>query len=162
MEVLDSYEINDETIIIEPYDIGKSKVYEYEDEFIVNMIPLTIVKNSCLFFGATYEGRKEASKDILGIDMKAPIIVEETRNIIFFPVNGCLSKNSLWISYQNLLKYSKVDSNTSLLYFKGSKSKKVNVKYNLIDNQIIRCIKLDTLLLKRRKFTKRESTILDN
>lgn len=162
MEILDSYEINDETIVIEPYDIGKSKVYEYEDEFIVNMIPLTIVKNSCLFFGATYDGRKEASKDILGIDMKAPIIVEETRNIIFFPVNGCLSKNSLWISYQNLLKYSKVDSSTSLLYFKGSKSRKVNVKYNLIDNQVIRCIKLDTLLLKRRKFTKRESTILDN
>ena len=55
--MLDSYEINNETLLIVPYDYGKSKVYEYDDEFIVNMIPLTIVKNSCMFFGSSFDGR---------------------------------------------------------------------------------------------------------
>lgn len=160
--MLNSYEINNETLLIVPYDYGKSKVYEYDDEFIVDMIPLTIVKNSCLFFGSSFEGRREASKNIIGIDMKVPIIIEESKNVIFFPVSSCISKNSIWISYQNLIKYSKIDSNSSMLYFKNGKSIKLNTKYNLVDNQVIRCIKLDTLLCKRRIFTKSVSTTIEN
>ncbi len=160
--MLDSYEINNETLLIVPYDYGKSKVYEYDDEFIVNMIPLTIVKNSCMFFGSSFDGRRLASKNIIGVDMKVPIIIEESKNVIFFPVSSCISKNSIWISYQNLIKYSKIDCNSSMLYFKNNKSIKLNTKYNLIDNQVIRCIKLDTLLCKRKKFSKSISTILEN
>ncbi len=152
--MLDNYEINDETLVIVPYECGKSKVYEYDEEFIVNMIPLTIIKNSCLFFGSSFDGRKEASKNIIGIDMKVPILVEESRNIIFFPVSSCINKNSIWISYQNLLKYSKNSLSSSNLYFKNKKNIQLPVKYNLIDNQVIRCIKLDTLLTKRKIFIK--------
>ena len=118
------------------------------------MIPLTIIKNSCLFFGSSFDGRKEASKNIIGIDMKVPILVEESRNIIFFPVSSCINKNSIWISYQNLLKYSKNSLSNSNLYFKNKKKIQLPVKYNLIDNQVIRCIKLDTLLTKRKIFIK--------
>ena len=123
--MLDSYEINNETLLIVPYDYGKSKVYEYDDEFIVNMIPLTIVKNSCMFFGSSFDGRRLASKNIIGVDMKVPIIIEESKNVIFFPVSSCISKNSIWISYQNLIKYSKIDCNSSMLYFKNNKSIKL-------------------------------------
>ena len=49
-----------------------------------------------------------ASKGILNIDMKVPILVEESHDIIFFPVTSCINKNSIWISYQNLIKYNKV------------------------------------------------------
>lgn len=160
--MLDSYEINNETLLIVPYDYGKSKVYEYDDEFIVNMIPLTIVKNSCMFFGSSFDGRREASKNIIGVDMKVPIIIEESKNVIFFPVSSCISRNSIWISYQNLIKYSKIDCNSSMLYFKNNKSIKLNTKYNLVDNQVIRCIKLDTLLCKRKIFSKSISTTLEN
>ena len=155
----ESYEINDETLLIIPYDYGKSKFYEYDDEFIVDMVPLTIIKKSCLFFGASFEGRRDASKDIIGVDMKVPIIIEESRDIIFFPVSSCISKNSIWISYQNLMKYSKVDLKSCLLYFKNDKSIRLGTKYNLVDNQVIRCIKLDTMLNKRKKFSKSISKI---
>ena len=115
-----------------------------------------------MFFGSSFDGRRLASKNIIGVDMKVPIIIEESKNVIFFPVSSCISKNSIWISYQNLIKYSKIDCNSSMLYFKNNKSIKLNTKYNLIDNQVIRCIKLDTLLCKRKKFSKSISTILEN
>lgn len=153
---MNSYEINVETLLIIPLGKNKSKVYEYDSEYEVNMSPLAIIKNSCLYFGSSYEGRRDAVKEIIGIDMKVPIIVEDGRNIIFFPTSSCINRNSIWISYQNLLKYSKVDEFSTVLYFNGNKSIKVNTKYNLIDNQIIRCIKLDTLLLKRKNFIKSE------
>lgn len=159
---MDSYEINIETLLIVPFGHGKSKIYETDNEFIVNMLPLDIIKNSCVFFGCSYEGRKEAIKEILGIDMKVPILIEDSKNIIFFPTNNCINQNSIWVSYQNLLKYSKVDKFSTKLSFYNNKHVIVDIKYNLVDNQVIRCIKLDSLLSKRKKFIKDENYLLEN
>lgn len=156
---LSCYEINSETLLILPLGKNKSKIYEVDSEFIVNMQPLTIIKNSCLYFGCSYEGRKEGTKSLIGVDMKVPIIIEDSKNIIFFPTSSCINKNSIWISYQNLLKFSKINEFSTVLYFQENKKIEIDVKYNLIDNQVIRCIKLDSLLDKRKNFIKKECVI---
>ena len=116
------------------------------------------IKNSKLALSKLHEGYNCLVDNSLCLSN----FIEESKNVIFFPVSSCISKNSIWISYQNLIKYSKIDCNSSMLYFKNNKSIKLNTKYNLIDNQVIRCIKLDTLLCKRKKFSKSISTILEN
>lgn len=152
----DSYEINVETLLIMPNGRGKSKVYETDGELFINMSPLSIIKNSCLYFGSTYEGRKEGTQKMIGVEMKIPILIEDSRNIIFFPISSCINKNSTWISYQNLLKYSKLNEFSTMLYFKSGRNIRIDTKYNLIDNQVIRCIKMDSLLIKRKNFLKNE------
>ena len=151
MEELNNYEINADTLLIIPISSGKSKVIETGSTFIVKNSSLDIIKRSCLFFGCSYDGRRDAIKNLIGVDMKVPIVIEESRNIIFFPTSSCVKRNSIWISYQNLLKYNKFNEFSTVLYFKKNKKIKIDVKYNLIDNQIIRCLKLDTILLKRKK-----------
>lgn len=145
------YEINMETLLMIPIDRNKTKVIEKGNSFIVNCSTLSIIKKSCLFFGSSYEGRKNATKHLIGIDMKVPILIEESRNIIFFPTASCVNQDSIWISYQNLLKYSKKNDFSTVLYFDNNIKIEVDVKYNLIDNQVIRCLKLDTILVKRKK-----------
>ena len=159
---LNHYEINGETILIVPLGKNQSKVYEFGGEYIVQQQPLTIIKDSCLYFGSSYEGRKEGTKSLIGIDMKVPIVIEDSKNMIFFPTSSCVNQSSIWISYQNLLKYSKLNEYFTLLYFKNNKSLRVEARYNLIDNQIIRCIKLETLLTKRKNFIKHESVIFED
>jgi len=154
---LNEYEINAETLLIIPFGKGKSKVYEYNEEFVINMSSLDIIKHSCLYFGCSYEGRKDSAKSFIGVDMKVPIIIEESRNIIFFPTNSCINKNSIWVSYQNLLKYYKLNDFSTILYFKKNKSYKVDVKYKLVDNQVIRCMKLNTFLCKRKNFIENDN-----
>ena len=154
---LNEYEINAETLLIIPLGKDKSKVFEYSEEFIVNMSSLDIIKHSCLYFGCTYEGRRDSAKSFIGVDMKVPILIEESRNIIFFPTNSCVNKNSIWVSYQNLLKYSKLNDFSTVLYFKKNKSYKIDVKYKLVDNQVIRCMKLNTFLGKRKSFIENDS-----
>lgn len=144
------YEINAETLILIPMHNRKTKVVEINDSFIVNNSTLNIIKDSCMFFGCSYEGRKDAVKNLIGVDMKVPILLEESRNIIFFPTASCVKRNSIWISYQNLLKYTKFNDFSTILYFQGKKKIKIDIKYNLIDNQVVRCLKLDTLLMKRK------------
>lgn len=147
----EDYEINVDTLLLLPIDYNKTKVIEKGDVFIVKCSTLSIIKKSCLFFGSSYEGRKAAIKYLIGIDMKVPILIEESRNIIFFPTASCVNQNSIWVSYQNLLKYSKKNEFSTILYFENNKKIVIEVKYNLIDNQVIRCLKLDTILLKRKK-----------
>lgn len=159
---LDTYEINSETLAIIPFSKGKSKVYEIGGEYIVSQSPLSIIKHSCLYFGCSYDGRREGAKTLLGVEMKVPILIEESRNIIFFPVSSCINKDSIWISYHNLFKYVKIDDRYTMLYFKESRVIKLEAKYNLIDNQIIRCIKLDSFLIKRKNFIRNEYQLLQN
>lgn len=155
------YEINAETLLIMPMGNGKSRIYEFDRDFVINSNPIDILNESCLFFGCSLEGRRDAVKNILGIDMKVPILVEDTRNIIFFPTTNCVHKNSIWISYQNLLKFYKLDDFSTVLYFCNNKQITVDIRYNIIDNQVIRCIKLESLLKKRKQFIKDECIIID-
>ena len=93
--------------------------------------------------------------------MKVPILIEESRNIIFFPTNSCINRNSIWVSYQNLLKYSKLNDFSTILYFRKNKNYKIDVKYKLVDNQVIRCMKLNTFLGKRKNFVDNDSYDFD-
>ena len=152
MNELDNYEINSDTLVILPIEKNKSKVYEVEGEFIVNKSSLKIIEDSCLFFGSSYEGRKEGTKSLIGIEMKVPIIIEDSRNIIFFPTSSCIRESSIWISYQNLVKYVKNNTFSTVLFFQNNKQIEVECKYNLVDNQIIRCIKLEKIILNRKNW----------
>ena len=150
MKEFASYIVNYETLMIVPFGKGKSKVFERDDEFIVNMSVFSIIKDSCLFFGSSFDGRREGTKAILNCDIKVPIIIEDSKNLIFFPTSSYRDDKTVWISYNNLLKHTKYNVDETLLNFIGNIDIKVNVRYNRIDNQIIRCIKLDTIISRRK------------
>ena len=153
MKELDDYIINCETLIIMPYDDNKSRVYEYDEEFIVKKNVTSIVRDSCLYFGSSLAGRREGTKALINCEIKVPIIIEDSQNLIIFPTSSYRNTKNMWISYNNLLKYNKNDINSTLLYFKQDNKIIVNVRYNIIDNQIIRCIKLEALISKRKNYS---------
>ena len=77
-----NYEINEGTLAILPSE-KQSKVLEDRGEYIIPNTPFEIMDYSCKYFGSSYEGRKEGTKAILDINYKVPIVVENSRNIIF-------------------------------------------------------------------------------
>ena len=76
-----NYEINDDTLAIIPIDEYKSKVIEKTKVFIVEQTPMKIIDKSCKYFGSSYQGRFLGTKSLIGVSHKAPIIVEETKDI---------------------------------------------------------------------------------
>ena len=62
------YEISNGTLAVLPNNEGDSLVYEDNDRYIVNQSPYEIMESSCLYFGSSYNGRKEGAKDILGAE----------------------------------------------------------------------------------------------
>ena len=87
------------------------KLIEKTKTFVVDLTPMKIIENSCAYFGSSYQGRFLGTKNLIGISHKAPIIIEESREIIFFPTNSPRIYECAWISLKNLQNYKKGKDN---------------------------------------------------
>ena len=143
------YEINRNTIMIIPVNDKQSRVIETDTEYIVDADAYSIMERSCLYFGSSFEGRLSSSKEMLGSIYKAPILIEESRNIIFFPIKSCVVRQNAWISLNNLVSYNKNDKKT-IVTFKNDKQMLIDAPYFSIDNQVLRSTMLESILRRRK------------
>ena len=150
-----NYEINDETLAVMSFDEDKSRIIESDDDYVVNEIPYSIMENSCKYFGSSFEGRVLGSKDILGSIYKTPIIVEESKDLIFFPTEALSSPNVAWISYKRIKNVEKYGRRTKVI-FDNDESVVVNCPYFSIKNQIFRCNMIETISKNRKSGKKND------
>lgn len=146
---MDNYEINEETIALMPLDEKNTQVYEVDNCFLVNKEANKIIEDSCEYFGSSYEGRKKGTTKLTGITHKVPIIVEESKNIIFFPIASPRLKDCAWIALNHIDSYKKDDIYSSV-NFKNKKNLLLNISYGSFDNQVLRATKLDSMFRNRK------------
>ena len=79
------YEINEGTLAVLSVDNKTSKIMEDEQDYVVKQSSFDVMDHSCRYFGSSYEGRRQGAKEIIGANYKLPIIIEDGRNIVFFP-----------------------------------------------------------------------------
>ena len=148
------YEIDLSTIMLIGIDAESTKVVTTESEYIINCSSKKIIDDSCKFFGNTLQERCNMTKRLINIKSKSPIIIEESRNIIFFPLKSVREKCNIWISFNNLEKYIKQDEKTVFI-FKNKKEVILDFSYYIIDNQVTRSLMLDYELKNRRESLKK-------
>jgi len=147
--VLNGYEINDATVAIIPMGKDRSKVIEITKEILVSKPPIQIIKESCSYFGSTYRGRNLGTKELIGVTHKVPIIVEESKEIIFFPTMSPQSRDCSWISLKNIKNYMRNHS-SSMIEFIGGYHLTLNISYGSLDSQILRAARLESVLRSRK------------
>ena len=145
-----NYEINNSTLAILPIDDCTSKVIESTEEYIVNKSSFNIIEDSCMYFGSNYQGRYEGTKKLIGMSYKLPIIIEESRNIIFFPTSSPKLSECMWISLNNLDKYYSDENDNSYIDFKNGYKLKLNISKFALENQILRASRLEFVLRSRK------------
>lgn len=143
------YEINSSTLAIVPIDDNNSKVYEEEEEYVVNKSSNSIIKENCIFYGSSYLGRCVSTKNLTGIKSKYPIIIDESRNIIFFPTNSSRTQQSSWICLNKVEKCEKKNKHSAILFNNHNKIK-FNISFYSLENQISRATLLKAKLLERK------------
>ena len=146
---MNEYEINDETLAILPIDECRSKVVEKSKTFIVNQSTMKIIDDSCQYFGSSYQGRFLGTKKLIGISHKAPIIVEESREIIFFPTTSPRLFKCAWLSLKNLQNYKRNNESTIVIFNNGHLLD-INISYTSLDNQVLRAARLESVLRLRK------------
>lgn len=146
---MEQYEINDETLAIIPIGEDYSQVYELNQDLNVYQNANKIMEESCLYFGSSLDGRKKGTENMIGINYKAPVIVEETKEIIFFPLSSSRYNNAIWIGLKNLRKYYKREDEIVLEFVNG---KKIFLKssYGVFNNQVLRATRLESALRGRK------------
>ena len=146
-----NYEINYDTQLILPLGEFKSKVIEHDDEYIVNSSVQEILEHSCEYFGSSFEGRKDGTRKMLGITHKSPIIVEESRKMIFFPTTSPEREDCIWINLEKIEKYYKVENGKSAILFKNGDILEFDLSYGSLSNQILRATRLKFVLDEKKK-----------
>lgn len=146
---MNNYIINSNTVAIIPLKSKITRILEEDNSFIVNENSMKIIENSCEFFGSSYLGRHKGTKNLTGINYKSPIIVEESKNIIFFPTTSPRQIECSWISLSHINKYNNKNGKIEVLFENGDKYV-FDMSYGSFDNQYLRATKLESILRKRK------------
>lgn len=144
-----NYIINSNTVALISLENKITRVIENDNSFIINESTMKIIENSCEYFGSSYIGRHKGTKILTGINYKSPIIIEESKNIIFFPTTSPRDINCSWISLFYINKYINKDGKIEVLFENGEKII-FNMSYGSFDNQYLRATKLESILRKRK------------
>jgi len=143
----DNYEIHKGTLALIPVNESITQIVEIDNSFFVGCSTNKIIDTSCRSFGSTYVGRAEGTKALIGINYKAPIIISEANNIIFFPTSSPRCGNCCWIALNNINDFKKEDKNT-IINFINNKEIKLNISSFVIENQIYKATMLESKLRK--------------
>jgi len=150
---LKEYEINDGTLALISQDEENTTVYEDDQIFNVSKGANEIMEDSCAYFGSSLAGRQLGTNNLIGVTHKSPVIVEESREIIFFPTCSPRLSKCSWVSLNNIEKYYTEGKNV-IIEFKNGQKLRLNLSYGVIDNQILRATRLESVL-RGRKSTKK-------
>lgn len=147
---MEKYEINKETAAIVGINEKFTKIMEKDNDYFISDVAYEVMDYSCQYFGSSYEGRVNGSKKMLGANYKLPIIVEESNNLIFFPISSADNPRCVWISLK-WFDYVKKDETGSKIYLKNGKKILTSVSKNSIENQVMRASRLSLILNERKK-----------
>lgn len=145
-----AYELNEGTLAVIPNGNESSLVYEDDNRYIINDVPMNIMEDSCRYFGSTYEGRRVGAKEILGAEYKVPIIVADSNELIVFPTSSPLSEDCAWISFGRVDRFFKIDDSNTKILFDNGREIIVPCSYRSIENQVSRAARLKFILSKRK------------
>lgn len=143
------YEITFDTQVILPVENNSSRIIENNESYVINVPPMQVLEHSCEYFGSSFNGRKEGTKKLLGITHKSPIIIEESRKIIFFPTTSPDRIDCVWINLEKVNKYYKSSSKKSIIEFKNGDIIEFDVSIGSLTNQIMRASRLKYILEER-------------
>lgn len=144
------YSINANTLALIPIGKKKTKVYENHDDFIIEENIQKIMDNNCKYYGSSIDGRKNGTYSLTGYIYKAPIILSEKKNIIFFPTCSPRLKDCSWICVNNILKIKSKNKDNTIIEFINDESIDFNISYNILQNQYLKSLSLSMAYKNRQ------------
>lgn len=104
-----------------------------------------ILNESCLQYGSSLQGRLDGSKYLLEKGYKTPILISDTKELIFFPLTNIQEAESIWISFSNIIKYSGNKDETTV-YFKEGEGVSFPISNYVFDSQFLKAYRLEKMV----------------
>lgn len=137
------------------YDFKNSKTILVDRKGCVhtsNDTPVRLLKKACWQYGSGYDGAKDSFRYLTGAKRKIPICISVMYRIIFIPLYGETSHQSLYIQYDRIEKVERLEKGCRIL-FKDGISLKVDCDARRVYHQLKRCsLYLDKVLNPEENF----------
>ncbi len=146
---MERYEVNNDTLAVIACNDRLSRIYEKGNSFYVRSNSTKIMEDSCEYFGSSLDGRRKGTEAMIGINYKAPIIVEESNNMIFFPTSSIRNSVNSWINFDHVKNCYQSGKDVWIEFDNGVKIK-VPISVGSLNNQILRAARLDSELRTRK------------
>lgn len=148
-----AYEINPLTmaVLAKQDDKGKTTAYvlEADSSYVVTRPPTKLIDLSCSYFGASLRGRQEGTRNICGITHKAPISIDPSSGMYFFPTTSPTNALCSWISHSHIEEVKPGKNLSSEIIFKNGKKIEIDISIGSMLNQIQRTAQFRYMLDKR-------------
>ncbi|MBY7144698.1 competence protein ComK [Virgibacillus sp. NKC19-3] len=116
-----------------------------------------ILDQSCIAFGSSLKGRKDAVKEILHSASKLPVPIDTDSGLYMLPTSSLKSNDCVWLAYHHIKFYEGRDDKT-FIGFRDGTGIYVNASYNIIDMQHKRTSQLIIYFNREKIFGGRGST----
>ncbi|OMP67115.1 competence protein ComK [Domibacillus epiphyticus] len=130
--------IQSNTMLLQPVDSGQKTIVleSYKEPKLIHEKTFTIVRKSCLHYLSTYDGRKKASKQLLGVKTKLPLVIDHVGGIYLFPVSSHVKPDCVWISLAHVQNLNTVEKKQTEITFKDGQKAIVNASILVLFSQI--------------------------
>ena len=157
----EDYIINRFTMAILP-DQSKmcTEILEVDEEFVVQKRPMEIIDQSCRFFGSSYEGRKDGTKDLIRVTHKPPIVLDPANSIYFFPTTSSTRQQCVWLSYSHVKDFRKAEHDNTIITFNNGKEITLLISEGSFEKQLSRTARLQTIIFTRIEQEQRKLDML--
>ncbi|MFG6494679.1 competence protein ComK [Fictibacillus sp. UD] len=121
---VEEYFIKSDTMAIYPF-INQwgavcAEVYEKDAIILVEKKPFRIIKDTCPYYGSTYDGKKEAARINMGRMCFAPIMIDTKLDIFFFPTQSPRKDSCIWLSQPHIEDIESIDhKNVRVIFSNG-------------------------------------------
>lgn len=146
-------------VIAQHDENGKSNtcVLEEQEEYHIQPAPTKIIDHACRFFGSSLRGRQDGTKEVCGVTHKAPISIDPSNGMYFFPTTSPANEKCSWIAHSHIDQVNKGPEHYTEVVFKNGKTILLDVSYGSMLNQVQRTAQFRYLLDNRIKYLQRHN-----
>lgn len=141
--IRDDYKVNKSTLALLPAKAINYDTIAWEDNqtIYVRQTPLDIIKESCLVYGSSYEGRREAVTHNTSYQRNLPIQISGKQHIYTFPTQAPKSFDCHWIFSEHILQIiGKNGTKEATICFKNNQLLPLTVSHYILNKQFHRTL----------------------
>src|SRR5699024_8195818 len=118
--------------------------------------PTKLIDLACRYFGSSLQGRQEGTREVSRITHKAPIAIDPSTGMFFFPTTSPQNRKCSWIKHTHADDTQPIGHKKTKIIFNNGQYIVVNISYGSMKNQLQRTAQFRFLLENRMKQIRQE------
>lgn len=117
-----NYQISDKTYALKqhPHERKSTLIYDERGIYYVEKKPIKLLREACIIYGSTLEGRRAAIVEQFDYSFKTPIPISPVKYIFAYPTSSIDSPDCEWYFANNIIKITNYNYGSEITFRNGT------------------------------------------